>query len=129
MTGNNPTGRLITGAQEEKGELMINTLQLTRTIKSVFPDIAECDIEVKVLYKKEEKTWMVALEKDDLQQSVDLGPEEVEECRQGKKCFGLVIPLQKLIINSEKGGKYPVNNNRVPLSSAAPPAANPLDTL
>jgi hypothetical protein len=75
---------------------MYDKNELCEKIRSVFPDIGECGIDVKVDYDNSQKAWVVDLKKDNKELKTFLEPYEAEDCMQGKQCVSLGIQIAQL---------------------------------
>lgn len=76
--------------------------ELCRQIKSVFPDIGECGIDVDVDYDESKAAWIVDLKKGAHHLTTHLEPEDAEECMAGNKCVGLAFQIQQLKTNIDE---------------------------
>lgn len=75
---------------------MYDKNQLCRKIRSIYPDIGDCGIDIKVKYSSEQKTWVVDLKKDNHQLKTYLEPEDAKLCMDGKHCIGLGLQIYQL---------------------------------
>ncbi|MDY6903539.1 MAG: hypothetical protein SWH61_02530 [Thermodesulfobacteriota bacterium] len=75
---------------------MYSNERLCEQIKTVFPDIGECGIDVNVDYDDDKKAWVVDLKKDSHHLATHLEPEDADDCMEGKKCVGLAFQIQQL---------------------------------
>jgi len=85
---------------------MYDKQTLCEKIKSVFPEIGECGINVNVDYDEEKKAWIVDLQKDAHRLTTHLEPEDADECMEGKKCVGLTFQIQQLRENIKDVGAH-----------------------
>jgi hypothetical protein len=76
--------------------------ELCDKIKSIFPDIGACDIDVKVDYDQEKKAWVVDLKKGKHELKTYLEPEEADQCIEGKQCVSLGVQIAQLRSNIER---------------------------
>ncbi|MDH3566883.1 MAG: hypothetical protein OEM61_05940 [Desulfobacteraceae bacterium] len=76
--------------------------ELCKKIKSIYPDIGECGIDIKVDYDETKKAWIVDLKKDNLKLKTHLEPEDADLCMIGKQCIGLGIQIAQLRSNIEE---------------------------
>ena len=81
---------------------MIDKGTLCEKIREIYPDIGECDIDVKADYDEEEKTWVVYLRKDGRELKTYLEDGDAEKCMLGQKCVGLGIEIAQLRGNIER---------------------------
>jgi len=84
---------------------MYNKDQLCKKIKSVYPDIGECGIDINVEYSKDDNAWIVHLKKENLKLKTYLEPEDANICMDGKQCVGLGLQITQLKDNI-KNMKY-----------------------
>ena len=80
---------------------MVDKNELCQQIKTVFPDIGECGINIDVDYDNAKKAWIVDLTKGAHHLTTHLEPEDVKECMAGNKCVGLAFQIQQLRTNIE----------------------------
>ncbi|MFH2043686.1 MAG: hypothetical protein ABIK92_00900 [Pseudomonadota bacterium] len=78
---------------------MFNKKELCEKIKSIYPDIGACGIDVKVDYDKAKKAWIVDLKKGEHELKTHLEPEDADTCMAGKQCIGLGIQIAQLRSN------------------------------
>ena len=76
--------------------------ELCEKIKSIYPDIGECGIDVGVDYDETKKAWVVDLKKDKHELTTHLEPEEADECIEGKQCVSLGLQIAQLRSNIER---------------------------
>ena len=81
---------------------MIDKNALCEKIRELYPDIGECGIDVKTEYDKDQKAWVVHLEKDDHELKTYLEDGDAEKCMLGEKCVGLGIEVAQLRGNIER---------------------------
>ncbi len=70
--------------------------QLCEKIRSVYPDIGECGIDLNVEYDQGKKVWVVQLNKDNQTLKTYLEPEDANICMEGKQCIGLGMQIYQL---------------------------------
>ena len=75
---------------------------LCEKIKSLYPDIGGCGIDVDIAYDESKKAWIVDLKKDDHALKTHLEQEEVNECMAGKHCVSLGLQIAQLKANIER---------------------------
>ena len=78
---------------------MHNKNELCEKIKSIYPDIGTCGIDVKVDYDNAKKAWIVDLKKGSHELKTHLEPEDADMCMDGKQCIGLGIQIAQLRSN------------------------------
>ena len=70
--------------------------ELCDKIRSIYPDIGECGIDVDVEFDHMQERWTVHLKKDDKSLKTYLEPGDAELCMQGKQCVSLGIEINQL---------------------------------
>ncbi|MGD9730633.1 MAG: hypothetical protein AB7U45_00515 [Desulfamplus sp.] len=78
---------------------MYNKDQICEKIRSMYPDIGECGIDIKVEYEEAKKAWVVDLKKDSCELKTYLEPEDANLCMEGKQCIGLGLQISQLMNN------------------------------
>jgi hypothetical protein len=68
---------------------MYDKKELCDKIRSVFPDIGECGIDLDVDYDEEKKAWVVNLKQEQHELKTYLELEDAATCLEGKQCVGL----------------------------------------
>ncbi|MBW1670714.1 MAG: hypothetical protein JRJ43_03275 [Deltaproteobacteria bacterium] len=81
---------------------MHDKTELCDKIKSIYPDIGECGIDVNVEYDETKKAWVVDLKKDEHELKTHLELQEADECMEGKQCVSLGMQIGQLRTNIEK---------------------------
>ena len=81
---------------------MHDKTELCDKIKSIYPDIGECGIDVDVEYDETKKAWVVDLKKDEHELKTHLELQEADECMEGKQCVSLGMQIGQLRTNIEK---------------------------
>jgi len=81
---------------------MHDKTELCDKIKSIYPDIGECGIDVDVEYDETKKAWVVDLKKDEHELKTHLELQEADECMEGKQCVSLGLQIGQLRANIEK---------------------------
>jgi len=76
--------------------------ELCEKIKSVFPEIGACGINLMVDYDENNKAWVVDLKKDNHELKTFLEEVEAQECMEGKQCVSLGIQIGQLRKNIEQ---------------------------
>ncbi len=80
----------------------MNKEELCKKIQSVYPDIGECGIDVKVDYDNVQKLWVVSLEKGGKEVKHYLEEKDAALCMDGKQCVSLGIEIAQLKDMSER---------------------------
>jgi hypothetical protein len=75
---------------------MYGKKELCDKIRSIYPEIGECGIDIDVIYDNENKTWAVYLKKDNKSLKTYLEPEDADLCMKGKQCVSLGIEINQL---------------------------------
>jgi len=73
--------------------------ELCEKIKSIYPDIGECGIDVAVDYNKTQKAWVVDLKHGKHHLSTYIEPEDADACMEGKECVYLGTQVAQLAAN------------------------------
>ncbi len=76
--------------------------ELCEKIRSIYPDIGQCGIDVDVEYDKTKKAWIVDLKKGEQELKTHLELQEVDDCMEGKQCVSLGLQIAQLRANIEK---------------------------
>ncbi|MDX9834770.1 MAG: hypothetical protein RBT36_06070 [Desulfobulbus sp.] len=80
---------------------MYNEAQLCEKIKSLYPDIGQCGIDVSVDWNEKEKTWLVHLKKDTHTLEHFLETADADICMADKQCVSLGLEIAQLRKNIE----------------------------
>lgn len=83
---------------------MHNKEELCRSIKSLYPEIGQCGIDVKAEYDEAKKAWVVDLKKEGHQLKTYLDPEDADSCMEGKQCVNLGLQVAQLVSNIKTSG-------------------------
>ena len=70
-------------------------------IKSIYPEIGECGIDVDVEWDAEKNAWIVDLKKDNHELKTHLEPEDADGCIEGRQCVSLGLQIAQLKANIE----------------------------
>jgi hypothetical protein len=76
--------------------------ELCEKIRSIYPDIGECGIDVDVDYDETKKAWIVDLKKGEHELKTHLETAEADECMEDKKCVSLGLQIAQLRANIER---------------------------
>jgi hypothetical protein len=74
----------------------MNKKELCDKIRSLYPDVGECGIDVNVDYDDENDRWTVHLKKDKKELKTFLEPGDADLCMEGKQCVSLGIEINQL---------------------------------
>ncbi|MFO8090610.1 MAG: hypothetical protein R6U13_12275 [Desulfatiglandaceae bacterium] len=75
---------------------------LCKKIRSLYPEIGECGIDVDVEWSADKNRWIVDLKKDQHELTTHLEPEDAEACVEGKRCVSLGVQISQLKDNIQK---------------------------
>ena len=84
-----------------EGENKYTEKELCDTIRSLYPDIGACGIDLTVRYDEEHKAWLVHLEKDGQELKHYLEEPDAAGCVEGKQCVALGLEIAQLKNNIE----------------------------
>jgi hypothetical protein len=72
---------------------MYDKKEICEKIQSIYPDIGECGIDLKVDFDEEQKSLVVYLRKGNREVKHFLPREDADACLIGKKCVGLGLEI------------------------------------
>ena len=75
---------------------MYKNNELCEKIRTVFPDIGECGIDLNVEFDNNKDAWVVDLKKGKHELKTYLEAEDVNKCMDGKQCVGLGFQIAQL---------------------------------
>ena len=81
---------------------MYDKAELCEKIRSIYPDIGECGIDIDVNYDQDQKSWVVYLKKDKHELKTFLEERDAERCLLGERCVGLGIEIAQLRANIDR---------------------------
>jgi hypothetical protein len=81
---------------------MYDKAELCEKIRTIYPDIGECGIDIDVNYDQDQKSWVVYLKKDKHELKTFLEDSDAERCLLGEKCVGLGIEIAQLRANIDR---------------------------
>jgi len=81
---------------------MYDKAELCEKIRTIYPDVGECGIDIDVNYDQDQKSWVVFLKKDKHELKTFLDDSDAERCLLGEKCVGLGIEIAQLRANIER---------------------------
>jgi len=70
--------------------------QICDKIRSVYPDVGRCGIDIRVDFDKKNKAWAVLLKKDNRELKTYLEPEDADACMENRHCIGLGWQIYQL---------------------------------
>lgn len=82
---------------------MLDKNELCEKIRTIYPDIGECGIDVNVEFDEAQKTWVVELKKDRRQLKTFLEDQDADLCMAGKQCVSLGLEIAQLRDNVAHG--------------------------
>lgn len=62
--------------------------QICKKITTLFPDIGECGIDIKVDFDKKNKAWAVRLKKNNRELKTFLETQDTNVCMEDRHCIG-----------------------------------------
>ena len=75
---------------------MHDKAKLCEKIRSIYPDIGSCGIDVDVDFNKEKEAWVVNLKKGEHELETYLEPQDADRCMEGKECVHLGLQVEQL---------------------------------
>ena len=81
---------------------MVDKNELCEKIRSIYPDIGECGINVDVEFDMEQRRWIVDLKKGGHELKTFLEEGDAEKCLNGIQCVSLGIEIAQLKGNIER---------------------------
>ncbi len=72
---------------------MYDKNELCEKIKTLYPDIGECNIDLNVDYDEEQKSWVVYLKKGHRNVKHFFPDNDVDSCMEGKQCISLGLEV------------------------------------
>ena len=81
---------------------MYNQKELCERIKSLYPDLGQCGIDVQVNFDKSKEAWVVDLKKDQHELKTYLDLNDADTCMEGKQCVSLTLQISQLVDNIKK---------------------------
>ena len=75
---------------------MYDKAEICNKIKSIYPDIGECGIDIEVDYDEEQSSLVVYLRKGGKEVKHYLPNEDADTCLLGQKCVALGIEIAHL---------------------------------
>ena len=81
---------------------MIDKNELCEKIRSIYPDIGECGIDVNVEYDENNKRWVVDLKQGERELKTFLEDGDAENCLNGIQCVSLGVEIAQLKGNIER---------------------------
>jgi hypothetical protein len=78
------------------GVIMLNKAELCEKIRSIYPDIGECGIDIDVDYDEAKASTVVHLRKGNKTVKHYLPDEDAQACMDGKQCVALGVEIAQL---------------------------------
>ena len=75
---------------------MIDKAELCEKIKTIYPDIGECGIDIDVDYDDEKQSTVVYLRSGNKEVKHYLPDEDADACLAGKQCVALGVEIAQL---------------------------------
>ena len=75
---------------------MHDKAKLCEKIRSIYPDIGSCGIDVAVDFSEEKEAWVVNLKKGNHELETYLEPQDADRCMEGKECVHLGLQVEQL---------------------------------
>ena len=72
---------------------MYDKNELCEKIKTLYPDIGECSIDLDVDYDKEQKAWVVYMKKGNREVKHFIPDEDADLCMECKQCVSLGLEI------------------------------------
>ncbi len=85
--------------------MQIDRETLCQKIQEIYPQIGQCNIDVKVDFDQETNTWLVTLERGGEVLKTRLEVPEAEACLEGKQCVSLALQVSQLVQRVEELSK------------------------
>lgn len=76
--------------------------KLCEKIKSLYPDIGTCGIDVDINFDENKKAWIVDLKKGSHHLKTHLESQDADACMEGKECVYLGTQISQLVENIKK---------------------------
>jgi len=69
---------------------------LCEKIRSIYPDIGECGIDLDVTFNEKKNAWVVDLKKGEFELETYLDLEDAAKCMENKECVHLGLQIAQL---------------------------------
>lgn len=70
--------------------------QICDKIKSIYPDVGKCGVDIQVDFDNSNKAWVVLLKRGNQELKTFLEPEDADICMEKKQCIGLGWQIYQL---------------------------------
>ena len=84
---------------EDSVRVMIEKELLCEKIRSIYPEVGDCDMDVEVEWDEEKGTWIIDLRAGAHDLQTHLEPDDAKDCLKGKKCVNLGVQIAQLKSN------------------------------
>lgn len=74
----------------------MNKEEICQKIRTIYPKIGKCGIDLNVVYDNENNRWRVSLKRDGKELKTYLEPGDAELCIDGRQCLNLGIEITQL---------------------------------
>ncbi len=91
----------VANKQSEEDETMVDKNTLCEKIRSIYPEIGECGIDIDVAYDETNTAWVVEMKHGDQKLKTFLEPPDVDACVEGRHCIHLGSKISTLISNTK----------------------------
>ncbi|WP_456432564.1 hypothetical protein [Thermosulfuriphilus sp.] len=82
--------------------MQVDRESLCKKIEEIYPQIGQCNIDVKVDFDEETNTWLVTLERAGQVLKTRLEVPEAQQCTEGKQCLSLGLQISQLVQRVEE---------------------------
>ncbi len=76
--------------------------QICEKIRTVYPNIGACGIDLNVNYDTDNHAWSVLLKRGKTQLKTFIDEEDANICMEGKQCIGLGLQISQLKDNIQQ---------------------------
>ena len=87
---------------QKGGKTIHEKKELCDKIRSLYPEIGECGIDIDVEWAEKKRVWVVDLKRDEHELRTHLEPDDADGCIEGKQCVSLGLQIAQLKANIEK---------------------------
>jgi hypothetical protein len=81
---------------------MVDKIELCEKIRSMYPEIGECGIDVNLEYDRGKGAWIVDMKRGRHRLQTHLEPQDATACMEGKQCVSLGSQIAQLLANIGK---------------------------
>ncbi len=76
--------------------------ELCEKIKSIYPEVGRCGIDVNLEFDNNKNAWVVKLDKEGKHLTTHLETKDADGCMKGKECVHLGIQINQFVQNIKK---------------------------